>query len=676
MFAGFTGFGQKFWDGGAGDNRWESPFNWNDDMIPGPMADVILDNSIVPGFYLVEISGIAGTITCGSLKIKPSLANEIRLIIPSTNTQSIAFSTNSPGYSIELSSGGILVNASGAGLGIILSISDSMKILNNGRYIHQTPRGHASILDHLSSSVGTESGVFEFDVPVVSGSYTVSMSNRRFGSLIFSSISNAAQVGYVSSGSNPVLIRGDLTIRSNTSLSVGFDDTILVKKDFIHRGNVFNLSNNGNGTVFSANGNIYSDPGSLITETNNAHPVLMLAGDAFQTLNIRGNLANEIILKIFKNGHAQLLHPLKLPYLLELRRGRIITDSINLLTLSSSCSIAIDSTKIDSSFIDGPMRKEGLVNSYFLFPVGKTNSMRWIELKNANGTFTVYFLKENPSLLTTNMSGLHHISVLEYWRIEGEPGSSASVELSFDNVNSGGVTDMSSLKVAQLSSSLAWVNRGSISTTGSAGGSGSVVSQSLHSFGNGEQYFTLGSISAGENPLPSMRIILGASTVSGIVRLNFSVSSPHLLRELNIQYSSDGIHFRSIKTIQSSDPFYYAFRQPASSEESFCRILGISSSGATFLSNIVRLSVENSKFKIHLREIPRGNILRLQILSNSNCHVKLSLLNSVGQVLVGKSIRIIMGSNFYELQLPQLPLGHYRILAQTPNGTEILSFIR
>jgi hypothetical protein len=41
------------------------------------------------------------------------------------------------------------------------------------------------------------------------------------------------------------------------------------------------------------------------------------------------------------------------------------------------------------------------------------------------------------------LSGIDHLSKIEYWAIESPAPASAKVELSFDNVNSGGVTDLS-----------------------------------------------------------------------------------------------------------------------------------------------------------------------------------------------------------------------------------------
>src|SRR3954471_24552355 len=304
IFLNASLYAQKKWDGGAGDGLWENPMNWNDDVVPGSTDFVVIDNSIVPGNYDVILSGTSGAASCRSLIIAPSSTNVIRLIIPPSNILPVAMATSGSGYTIVLQSGAVLINSSGASSGAVLMISDSMRIENNGRYIHRTPRANAAIMNVISASAGTELGVVEFDVPVVSGSYIVALTNRTFGSLVFSATANNAALTYASNGSNKVLIRGDLHINPRVTFTVGFDDTIRVKGNFYHDGNILNLSNNGNPTVLLLEGNANSSVNSTITETNVGRPVIMLGGSAVQDIHLQGSITNEIVFKLRKNGRA------------------------------------------------------------------------------------------------------------------------------------------------------------------------------------------------------------------------------------------------------------------------------------------------------------------------------------------------------------------------------------
>ena len=245
--------------------------------------------------------------------------------------------------------------------------------------------------------------------------------------------------------------------------------------------------------------------GSQITASPTGLPAIELNGASIQNVFLQGTLANNIIFRMNNAKGAVLLAPLLLPYQLNLVKGNITTSPSSLLTLQTGCSIAVDSSTANSSFIDGPLRKEGLsAASYFLFPVGKGSVIRWLELKNATGSFTVEFMKDNPRMISSNYStGIDHISSNDYWTVDADdsPSPSANTELSFANALSSGITDISTLRITQLSGGI-WTNRDNIAATGTALASGSVVSESVHVFGPSAKYFALGSTINDQNPLP------------------------------------------------------------------------------------------------------------------------------------------------------------------------------
>ncbi len=183
--------------------------------------------------------------------ISPSPGRNIELILPVSNTIISALTVTGPGYGIELNAGAIFRNASGLSAGESLSIADSMKIYDGGRYIHQTRASHANnILQILSTAPGTEQGIFDFDVP--KASYTLSVSNRIYGSLELHSTARD-NVNYTCTGANPLLIRGNLRIGYNVSMSIdlsGPNGNIQIGGDFIQEGGQLNLaSGTGDNTV-------------------------------------------------------------------------------------------------------------------------------------------------------------------------------------------------------------------------------------------------------------------------------------------------------------------------------------------------------------------------------------------------------------------------------------------
>ena len=652
---------QKTWDGEAGDGFWETALNWADDLVPSSTDDIILDNSIIPANYVIAINGTIGTVQCRSIRILPNGLNKILLSIPSSNINGVALNTTGTGYTIELNAGAELVNASGASSGVVLAIADSMKIKNGARYIHRTSRGNATILNSLSSAPGTESGIVEFDVKVVTGSYIVSMTNRVFGSLVFSSWNNGGPIGYVSNGTNPVSIRGDLFINSQVSLSIGFDDTIRLKGNLHHEGNILNLSNNGNPTVLQLEGNLSSNLGTVITETNTAQPVILFKGGALQQIALQGSITNDIIIKLRKQGAVQLTSPLRLPHVLELRKGILKTDTTNLLTLDVNGKIIVDSTMLDSSFIDGPVRKLGLnATDYFLFPVGKENKMRWIELKNATGDVTVEFFKANPYAISSIMNGIDHISSIEYWTVESLGPASARVELSFDNVNSGGVTDMSTLRVAQLNGS--WFNQGNTGTTGSAGGSGSVISNSIEAFGQHTKYFTLASTVSNQNPLPSKWIKLAQDRSQGELILKWSIPQNWHPLQFTLERSDDGIRFERERRIMVYDRLEsYEYRLTEVTKPRWYRIAAHERGGEVFYSNVVFSDDASSDLTISLCN-SRVQQLNICISSKRTTELRLLVCNLIGQVIASQRVHIQKGRQQLTLMMPAMRSGNYYLV--------------
>ena len=154
-------------------------------------------------------------------------------------------------------------------------------------------------------------------------------------------------------------------------------------------------------------------------------------------------------------------------------------------------------------------RKLGLAGqSVCYFPVGKENRLRWVKLRDASGDYTVEFFKGDPLSLDKVLdTALDHLSGIEFWSIRSTANAQASFVLSFDNVNSGGVTNPGDLRVALLKEGR-WLNAGNTATTGTAGSSGSVTSdvQNLNSLP--ETYLTLASASNRENPLPIYQVVL------------------------------------------------------------------------------------------------------------------------------------------------------------------------
>jgi hypothetical protein len=524
----------KSWTGYGGDAVWTNPLNWSGGSVPQQTDDVLLNNSDLPVSYQVTLPATA--VILKSILISPSPGRNIELILPVTNSIVNGLTVTGPGYGIELEAGAIFRNSSGLSAGESLSISDSMMIHDGGRYIHQTRASHANnILRILSTATGTEQGIFDFDVP--RASYTISVSNRIYGSLELHSTAQGAMVNYTCSGSNPLHVRGNLRIGSSVNMSVdlgGINGNILVEGDFIQEGGQLNLaSGTGDNTVLSIMGDLYQSLESVITETSNGTPFLELNGQRRQEIAMAGRILNQVGFRMNNATGSTLRLPLTIPWKLELTKGMIITSASALLILDTICSVIADSSKLTGTYIDGPLRKLGLnLEDHFLFPVGKDGNLRWLELKMGSGNYTIEYIHENPAVIGSAVgSGLDHISKLEYWTVisDGTINNQAKIELSFASSQSGGVTDPNYLNVAKFQTS-EWEDAGHTSTTGNFQ-QGSVLSGNLDFLA---REYTLGSVLNLENPLPLTSIFLDIKEISGKPVFNWLLTTNEIPDHFNL----------------------------------------------------------------------------------------------------------------------------------------------
>ncbi|NJL11591.1 MAG: fibronectin type III domain-containing protein [Microscillaceae bacterium] len=107
-----------------------------------------------------------------------------------------------------------------------------------------------------------------------------------------------------------------------------------------------------------------------------------------------------------------------------------------------------------SAFVRGPITKIGSAD--FIFPLGAGSVSAPLGLRglNQSGSFTVAYFRTAPP--TANLApALVFLSAVEYWQVQSNtPGLSAGLELFWTNGAASGITDLTDLSVAQLSSGI------------------------------------------------------------------------------------------------------------------------------------------------------------------------------------------------------------------------------
>jgi len=652
---------QKKWDAGGGDSLWSNPLNWEGDAVPVLTDDVLLDNSIVSGDYTVVLPSGSSSVSVNSIRISPAPPSFIKLIIPVSNTAIPALTVNGP-PGILLEGGAVFINSSGGSPGAAVAVSDSLRIINGARYVHNSSNAHAALVSRLSKAPGTEEGVFEFNVPGAA-SYTVSIAGRTYGNLELSAAAAGGSKSYLSNGATAMQTNGNLKIGSGVNYSLDFSGTVTVYGDLTILGN-FNLSSGSNNNIVK----VYKELELLgtVTETGSGNPVIELAGNTVQELAVSGSITNNVVLRLNNLSGCISTTPISLPFKLELIKGKLITSSTNLLTLQANCIVQVDSTNANA-FIDGPLRKLGLSNiNHFLFPVGKGNSQRWLAVKEFSGDITAEYHRINPQTISSAVdTTLDHISSLECWSLLPESNATGKIELSFDHINSGGVTNLASLRVARLINGV-WADAGNLGSTGSAGAAGSVFSANCNLSPAQTNFFSLSSTEAFQNPLPLEPVLFNIRRLTGhyefLWQIDKSVEAEHFF----IEKSFDAVEFSTWKELNAApDKYSYSLLvKRGSGLARFFRLRIKDKSGAVSYSRVVPLPSHNGRNDQPLNKItyaPVSGQPTLVIHSEYNCSVELVIANLLGQVMRKQPVSLRKGLQHISLPMNGLRTGYYGV---------------
>lgn len=495
------------WDGEGLDQQWNTAINWEGDQLPGPDDEVLLDNSFVPGSYTVILPAGNVAVSVSSLAIKPAQGAVITWINPAANTSSTAFVATGSGDAIVLGEGAVMINASGAQSGTPVSVSANgyFRINNGGHYVHRTERGHTTnLVSRLSAEPGTEQGVFEFDVPSANA-YTVSISNRTYGTLIFSATATTQNKTYTGSGTGVVTIRGQLRIGSRAVFSYGANvNTITVSQTCsVEAGGVFAIANGANPSLIRLQGNLRND--GLITRTGTgAASRIQLAGTTEQFIYQQGQINGQVILSVNNIAGIKLGTELQLGYAIEFIQGKLYPAADALLLLQPGCQVFSAGT---DSFVDGPVCKIGA--EAFEFPIGTGGIYAPLTIGgngNTADSFIAVYKRSNPQqipgVINQVATPIDHISYVEYWELKASAAiSSRQISLAVTPLSF--VRNLQSLLVARYDAGQ-WTSEGvSEITPGPVHSPFATGTISSGEIAGSYGYFTIATTDpVNENPLP------------------------------------------------------------------------------------------------------------------------------------------------------------------------------
>ena len=369
------------------------------------------------------------------------------------------------------------------------------------------------------------------------------------------------------------------------TFNLNCSDTIFVGGDFIQEAGTLNLGNSTRSVVLSIQQTINQNTGGIITETGSGTQTILINGGGLQLVTFKGTIINQVAMVKDGTGLASFKAPVSLPFKLTLKNGRILTSQ-GLITLTAACTISAD-TLSGNAFIDGPLKKDGLSNQSFLFPVGKSGAMRWVQLQNATGNFTLEYFRTDPHTLSGSSGpGINHFSKVEYWDVTTSVGATSKIKLSFVLPGSGMVTDLSKLRVARLINGT-WEDAGNVSVAGAPGSDGWVSSIAASGFSANSKSFALASASGQENPLPISSLQLRAETRNDLIRFSWIANPDIPINKFYLQRSDDGITFTTVQVLDAEKTINF-FRTSGISN-GYYKLVAVSVHQVMYTSNVLYL---------------------------------------------------------------------------------------
>lgn len=643
VFITQNGTAQLRWTGEGHDGEWNNALNWLPGRVPAAADTIVLDNSILAGNYTVQLPAGNVAIAVQFLFIQPTQGNEIKFINPATNTSSAAFVATGVGDAVVLDQGAIFINASGASSGTPVTVTGNgfFRINNGAHYIHRTERGHSTnLVSRLSTAPGTERGIFEFDVPSTNA-YTVSISNRNYGTLFFSSSAAGQRKTYTGSGTGPVQVKGDLRVNGQAVFTYGANtNTITIDGSCsIGPNATFTIANGANPSRIVLRGDLYN--AGIMNRSGNGNAARFeLAGSREQTVTHTGSINGAVILAVQNTAGIRLATLLRVNYALEFISGKIYTTYEYPLQVSPGCLVTGASPL---SFVEGPVCKIGA--EAFRFPIGQGGIFAPLAIQagiNETDTFTARYHRSNPysiSGLPNQLDpSIDHISHVEYWHVQSNQAAGARI-LQLPVSAYSFAYQMTSLLVARHTGDR-WQSEGADQVEAGVSQPPYVTglissNQALSNYG----YFTLGTTDpVSHNPLPVRIADFNLVTsAAGRPKLEWVIADmPAVDWEIVIEKAMASTHYRTVKSIKGSEYFlrHWLLDTVTHSPAKYRMHIRTADTILAYSPERYWNPVSTSVSVPPLRELS-GNLIQLS-LPASYQQVELNVCDALGRVLLHK----------------------------------------
>jgi hypothetical protein len=241
------------WDNGGLNGQWTTAANWDGDEVPSSGDDVVLDNSIVGGNYIVTLSGATAQ-EISTLIIGEGGINTIALSITNTNAAPLTINGSS-GTPLQIFSDGVLTINGTAG-GISMSGGGNISFAASSTYNLTTGTGIATSGTHTFNATSTTNIASPTSGALKAATYGVLNISNASGTLAVTG--SVSSQNFSMSGNGHVTINGGLAVTGSLNKSAGTGQLLV-------DGGTLSTT----GSLIIASGTVYSDGASGLMSIGN-----------------------------------------------------------------------------------------------------------------------------------------------------------------------------------------------------------------------------------------------------------------------------------------------------------------------------------------------------------------------------------------------------------------------
>lgn len=636
-------FDEIIWNGSTGNGRWSDALNWSPNILPQQTDEVLFDNITGDANSYSVIYDVASMQTIKSLRINPTAPNNITVNFPNTCTFSPAITINLSGDAVIIENGGILNADFGSTTGNPLTLSASgtsgkIRINNGGRFIWKADQANEYLVDRLSTVVGTEKGIFEFDIQS-SGNEAISVSDKTYGSLVLSA--SDGNTTYQIQGDGDAIIRGDFVINTNVTLDetwgTDFSGTILIGGNFTNNAAAWNINT------------IETTPDNLIILNGSAAQTISTSST---TMNVAGSGFGKKIQISNTSGGVSLASDIKLRETLTMTSGILNTGSftVDLGTVGTLVETPIN----PSSYITGNVkatRNIGLGSQSF-GGIG-------LEIEESSGSNSTVVTRVTGTQLQGNASCCSgNWSIARYFDIvpSTNSGLNASMKIYYFEHELNGVseTEMQAFKASLPFVGLSpWINMEG--TGNSTDNTVRIVSLTG---------FSRWTVAPKLNPLPVELISFSARCNTNAVELIWSTASEINNDYFEVQKSVDGnlwYYVGTVKGAGNSTTFNsYSFVDKENTANAYYRLRQVDFDGKFEYSPIIVgncIGVEQTEVIVYPN--PVSDIVNISIANWKSEKIHWEIVNITGQTILSGEIYPENSFAFEQINMSELKPGMY-----------------